>query len=237
MLKPFPRAMEPELMDQPGLDPMDHAQALAGLRRINLLSGSAEQLWPPIRKRATQAQRSRPLRVLDVACGGGDLLLRLGQKARRAGIAVDLAGCDMSRQALEISQATLSRDGFSGEFHVCNVCEDPLPKGYDVITSSLFLHHLEEAQVVHVLCAMRDSGADLLVLTDILRSRLGLALAKTVPPLLSRSPIVHTDAVLSVRAAYTRDEIRQLVFAAALPHARIRWCWPERFLLEWERDG
>jgi 2-polyprenyl-3-methyl-5-hydroxy-6-metoxy-1,4-benzoquinol methylase len=227
--------MVPELMDQPGLDPEDHAKALAGLRRINLLSGSAEQLWPAIRKHAIRTQWDRPLRVLDVACGGGDLLLRLGQKAKRAGIPVNLAGCDMSTQALEISRVTLSRGGFSGEFHLCNVCEDPLPQGYDVITSSLFLHHLEEAQVVHVLSAMRESGADLLVLSDILRSRLGLALAHTVPKLLSRSPIVHTDAVLSVRASYTLEEIQRLAAAAALPHPRIRWSWPERFLLVWER--
>lgn len=234
MLKTPPRIMEPELMDQPGLNPQAHAQALAGLRRINLLSGSAEQLWPPIRK-AAATNTMRPLRVLDVACGGGDLLLRLGQKARRAGVNLELAGCDMSAQALDIAATTLSRGGVASELHRCNVCTDPLPEGYDLITSSLFLHHLEEAQVVAVFKAMRDSGAQSLLLTDILRSSVGLALAHTIPHILSRSPIVHTDAVISVRAAYTRHEIGKLAEAAGLQDVRIRWCWPERFLLLWER--
>lgn len=223
-------------MDQPGLDPRDHAQALAGLRRINLLSGSAEQLWPHIRRKAQHRPAGGPLRVLDVACGGGDLLLRLGQKAKREGIALDLGGCDMSEQALEIAGATLASGGLEGDFHVCNVCEAPLPEGYDLITSSLFLHHLEEDQVVRVFQAMAASGAETLVLTDILRSRLGVALARTVPYFLSRSPIVHIDAVISVRAAYTQDEIRKLAAEAGLQDASIRWCWPERFLLTWERS-
>jgi hypothetical protein len=32
------RDRQPEVMDQPGLDPREHAKALTGLRRINTIS-------------------------------------------------------------------------------------------------------------------------------------------------------------------------------------------------------
>ena len=42
------RDRQPEVMDQPGLDPGEHARALAGLRLINGISGLAGSLLAPI---------------------------------------------------------------------------------------------------------------------------------------------------------------------------------------------
>ena len=66
----------PELMDQPGLDPHLHAQALGGLRRVNRFSATASQLWKPIEELAAQ-ESAGCLRILDVASGGGDVALEI----------------------------------------------------------------------------------------------------------------------------------------------------------------
>src|SRR5262245_61489219 len=42
------RNLQPEVMDQPGLDPVEHERALRALVRINLLSNTAGILWGPI---------------------------------------------------------------------------------------------------------------------------------------------------------------------------------------------
>jgi len=42
------RRRQPEIMDQPGLDRQAHVQALRGLARLNLWSGSARILWPEL---------------------------------------------------------------------------------------------------------------------------------------------------------------------------------------------
>src|SRR5437879_6346436 len=92
------RRRRPEVMDQPGLDAGRHVQALRGLERINRWSGSARILWPPLR--AAARATGRPLRVLDVATGAGDLPVRLWQRARRAGLALEIDGCDVSPRAV-----------------------------------------------------------------------------------------------------------------------------------------
>jgi hypothetical protein len=46
------RQLRPELMDQPGLDPIQHQQALLGLARINGLTRSAACFFPSIRRHA-----------------------------------------------------------------------------------------------------------------------------------------------------------------------------------------
>ena len=74
------RQLVPEIMDQPGLAPDRHHAALRGLSRINLLSGTARVLWPPLRELARETA-PRSARVLDLATGGGDVPLRLWRKA------------------------------------------------------------------------------------------------------------------------------------------------------------
>ena len=75
------RHLQPELMDQPDLDASRHLQALAALRRVNWLSRTAAIVWSAIRPLA-RSQADRPLRVLDVASGGGDVTLGVWRRAR-----------------------------------------------------------------------------------------------------------------------------------------------------------
>src|SRR5262249_55543516 len=93
------RRRQPEIMEQPGLDVRRHILALQGLKRINWWSGSAGILGPPIRALAQRLQ-PRTVRVLDIATGGGDIPVRLWQKARRAGLRIEVAGCDINPTAV-----------------------------------------------------------------------------------------------------------------------------------------
>src|SRR5438045_9098377 len=96
------RRLQAEIMDDPSLEAERHRAALRGLERINWWSGSARVLWPPLRALAREVGR-RPLRVLDVASGAGDVPIRLWHKARRAGIDLRLEGCDRSPEAVRFA--------------------------------------------------------------------------------------------------------------------------------------
>ncbi len=111
-----------------------------------------------------------------------------------------------------------------------------LPTGYDIITSSLFLHHLETPQAIDLLQRMGQAAGTMVLINDLIRSRLGYVLALIGTRVFSRSPIVHVDGPLSVRAAFTVCEARQLAEQAGLQGASIGWRWPFRFLLEWRRQ-
>ena len=73
----------------------------------------------------------------------------------------------------------------------------------------------------------------MILLFDLDRSRVGYLAAATVPRLLTRSPIVHTDALRSVRAAFTAEEARALAHEAGLSGAIVRRRFPFRWMLEW----
>lgn len=226
----------PELMDQPGLDPERHAKALVGLRRINAVSRSAACLFDPIRALARALPPgAAPLRLLDVACGGGDVALDLAALAQRHGLALAVEGCDISPQAVALAEARARERALEASFYVADVLADPLPDRFDVIVSSLFLHHLDTADAETLLARLAASSRQLLLISDLLRTPLGYGLALAGTQLLSRSPIVHIDGLLSVRGAFQLDEVAAMAERAGLHGVDLRRCWPERFLLRWAR--
>lgn len=216
------RRLEPEVMDQPGLDATEHRRALDALSRVNWLSLTASTL----RGELSQFQRTSGmalLRVLDVASGGGDVARALVGPGRH------VVGCDISPTAVEHAR----RRG--GEFFVHDALGSPLPRGFDAVVCTLFLHHLSEGQVVALLRRFVESEARLIVISDLDRCRAGLWSATLITRLITRSSIVHYDGPVSVRAAFTLPEIRALSKRAGLERVRLQRSWPFRWLLTWER--
>jgi 2-polyprenyl-3-methyl-5-hydroxy-6-metoxy-1,4-benzoquinol methylase len=227
------RSVRPERMDDPSLPPAEHTRALAGLRRINAISLSGYVVWRALRRFVDHA---RPLVLLDVACGGGDVLVAIARRARRAGVALELHGCDISPHALGLAEQRLAAAGFSFTAHAAD-CLDPQamePDIVDVTLSTLFLHHCVEAQARQLIASMTLSARCGCVLADLERSRLGYLAALLGSRVLSRSPVVHTDALLSVRAALSLHEVRDLLADSGVQTAAVRRAWPFRFVATWE---
>lgn len=225
------RDRQPEVMDQPGLAVTEHERALAGLSRINFFSATAGGYLRPLRRMPS------PLRILDVACGGGDVVRRLARYGTRHGLAWHVAGCDLSPVAVEHARRVASVEKVAAEYFVHDALAGPPPGEYDAIICSLFLHHLEEPQAVRLLELLTETaGVRALFVSDLNRSLLGLALAHAACRLLSASPVVHTDGPLSVRAAFTRAEAAAIAARAGLRNVTVRRCWPCRWMLTWGRE-
>jgi 2-polyprenyl-3-methyl-5-hydroxy-6-metoxy-1,4-benzoquinol methylase len=233
MLDPFDistRVREAEVMDDPALDADAHHRALVGLGRINRISQTADALWRAIREDACRS--NRPLRLLDVATGGGDVPRRLAHLAQSNNIAMDIHACDVSRRAVAYARQQ-TRD-------VCvfmhDALRDALPRGFDIITCNLFVHHLPAQDAQSLLNNMAQAAQHMVVVSDLRRCPLGYAAARIGTQLLTRSPVVHVDGLRSVRAAFTMDEASQLAGRAGLLGATIQAHWPWRWMLIWRRS-
>jgi 2-polyprenyl-3-methyl-5-hydroxy-6-metoxy-1,4-benzoquinol methylase len=233
------RDRQPEVMDQPGLDAQLHHQALEGLRRSNRISRTAQSLWNGLEATGVlrcKGQRDR-VRVLDLACGGGDVAIGLASMAQRAEVPLTVHGCDRSELAVAHAQAAAERAGVSSvKFFPLDVLHDPLPDDYDAILCTLFLHHLAEADCIALLERIAAATGHTLLVDDLIRSRMGFALVWLGTHLLTSSPVVHVDGPLSVRAAFDLTEVRTMAARAGLHGATIHRHWPERFTLSWSKS-
>jgi SAM-dependent methyltransferase len=228
------RRRRPEVMDQPGLPAPRHDRALRGLARLNSWSGSARLLWGPLAQLARRAPR-RPLRVLDLATGAGDVPVRLWRRARRGGLDLEIDACDISPVAVEHARRRAARAGAPVRFFVHDALCGPALGGYDAAVCSLFLHHLSEDEAVLFLRRMAGAAERLVLVNDLERTRGGLALAYVATRLLTASDVVHTDGPRSVEGAFTREELQALAARAGLAGASVQRRWPFRLLLSWSK--
>src|ERR1700691_1464123 len=137
----------PELMDG-DCSYEDFRGCLSSLEQINrwLLGYRPTLAWlkrlPP--------GLSVPVHIVDVGCGGGDLLRQISAWARRRGIAVELTGIDLNPYAARAAaESTPTALGIA--WVIGDALEYRLEKPVDIVVSSLMAHHLEDNEVVALL--------------------------------------------------------------------------------------
>ncbi len=220
-------------MDDPALGAAEHAAALRGLQRVHRITGTVGRLWRPI-EHLLKTEGLKELSVMDVGCGDGWMLRQLGDCARQRGYKLHLVGCDFSARALELCGAAFTQADVPIELHQVDVLQHALPGPADVVINSLFLHHFADEDVVSILEQLAAQAGRLLLIEDLQRSRLGYALCWLGVHMLTRCRVVHVDGPLSVKAAFSLSEARELLDRAGLREARISCHWPERFVITWE---
>jgi 2-polyprenyl-3-methyl-5-hydroxy-6-metoxy-1,4-benzoquinol methylase len=228
------RHRQPELMDAPDLLPSRFIETLRGLERVNAVTRSSRLMWPDI-KAAAARHPARPIRVLDVACGGGDVLLALWRWAKKAGLDVSFAGCDLSETAVGYAKLTAEQAGAPIAFYRLRIPDDDLPGGFDMIMSTLFLHHLDEDVAISFLREAAAKARDRVVIQDLVRGRLSYWFARFGTSVLLLSDICRLDGRTSVEGAFTRSEARALADRAGLSQAEVLARFPFRYLIRWVR--
>lgn len=228
------RCRENEVMDDPRLERDRHHCALDGLERINYVSMVVPTLAEPIL--ALQEELGgRPVKVLDVACGGGDVVIGLWQHGHERGVDLQVDGCDRSEVSVEHARTRAWQARAEVRFFELDAAGSQLPEGYDVIITTLFLHHLDDAQAVELLQGMAAACRRMLLANDLVRSPASWLLAWGATRLLTRSDVARVDGPRSVRAAFTIAEARDLARRAGLAGVTVEPRWPCRYLLTWRR--
>lgn len=230
------RDRQPEWMDDPKIDPDLHKQALVGLSRLNRLSGVAGAMYSHVRKYA-RAIGPRPMRILDVASGAADVPIHWACRAKRDRLNLEITTVDISGTAVEQQQKSAQAAGVQLHPIEMDCLKHPLPTGFDMVTCSLFMHHLDDHDSFRLLQSMQSATEDAILICDLERSRLNLALVTIGSRLVTRSPVVHFDGPASVRAAYTAQEFKRLAQSALTRPIQVRSVIPCRFIAKFEEKA
>ena len=140
-----------------------------------------------------------------------------------------------SVRALDHARVLAAKCRANVEFFTIDLVTQALPDGYDVITSSLFLHHLDEGQAIALLRKMRAAAGRLALVNDLARGRSGWLAALLGSRLLTRSLTVRIDALLSVEGAFTPSEALEMARRAGWIGVKLYRKFPFRYLLAWRR--
>jgi ubiquinone/menaquinone biosynthesis C-methylase UbiE len=197
-----------ELLDGP-LPPADLRATLDDLDRLNAWFGGYALTLARVRRVANELPRDRRLVVLDVGGGRGDLALRIVRWARRAGRAVQVIVLDRDPTMLALARRRTAR--YPEIALVCgNAAALPLRAGaVDIAVAALTIHHLTPDEATAALAAMARA-ARVVVVNDLLRTPIALVLVWLTTRALRLHPVSRHDGPMSVRRAYSADELTAL---------------------------
>ena len=216
-----------EYLDRP-VPRADRDATLADVDRLNTFGGYALTL-EAIGRAAARVPAPRPLLVIDVGGARGDFARRLIRHGPSLGHAVRVVVVDRDPDLLALAVAA-KHPGLS----VVRADATALPfreDSADVVTMSLTLHHLDPDAAVRSVGEMRTVARLGVVINDLLRTRLSLLLVWLATRCIARHWISRHDGPLSVRRAYSPDELRTLAEKAGVRTLRIeRHPWLGRVL-------
>lgn len=197
------RTVESELLDGDCGTPAEIAGALADLRRVNRWFGgvtTSERLV----ERVVNESALRHFELLDVGSGSGDVPLALVRRFERRGVRLSATLLDQHGTHLPQLATAVIGDALSLPFP---------PESYDLVTCSLLVHHFEPPVLKRFVQEALRVARIALIINDLRRSRLHLALAAAARPLF-RSRMAWRDGFVSIRRAYTEQELRGLLTGA-----------------------
>ncbi len=202
------RSSELERMDIEPLDPRTVNAVLGNLETINQwLGGVRATLWHLdrfVRRRTPQA----PLRLLDWGTGGADMPRAIVRWARKRRIPIQILGIDNDPAIVAYAQEACLAYPEIELLRADARDFSPAPKSFDVVHSSLTLHHLPDEAIVELLKKSDRIAQGGLIMNDLRRSVRAWAWIWTLSRLSGAHPMVQEDGPLSVRRAFTAEELQ-----------------------------
>jgi Methyltransferase domain len=210
----LPRVLEPETLDHLAPDDPVAQRSRRDLRRVNAFMGARGILERALAKALattaeTAARAGRRLRVIELGCGDGKLMLDVAKHRGTRWPDVDLDLLDRQPIVEPETIAAYAAAGWKARPRVADVLDwaDERDAGerWDVVVANLFLHHFDGEGLRRLLsgCARR---ADALAACEPRRSRFALGASHLIF-FLGANAVTRRDGVLSVRAGFVGREL------------------------------
>jgi trans-aconitate methyltransferase len=217
------RSAQSEILDGQ-VSTADLAHILRDLARFN---GAMQGHLPIVRwldRAVKDLPNERPLTLLDIGCGYGDLLRAIRAWAQKRGRTVRLIGVDLSPQVIEVARSVTSPvDDI--EYHAADIFTFTPPTPIDFVVTSLVTHHLPDDLIVRFLRWMETMAARGWMIYDLQRNVVPFYFIALAGVVLRLHPVVTYDGRVSVARSLTRREWQARLVDAGIPREVVDLRW------------
>ncbi len=223
------RSTEKEFLDSELLSANDLNRNLAELNIINKMLGG----YRASTRGFNEILKTHPsvYNVLDIGFGGGDSIFHLSKLAASRNIPVFFVGVDLKEDCLSYAEKKLAL--VLNKRLICKDYRDISPEmldDTDIIHCSLFLHHLNDNEIIHLFQMARFHHCILLI-NDLHRHWLAYQSIRLLTGIFSRSWLVKNDAPISVKRGFRKKELLALLSRSGFTSFSVKWSWPFRYIV------
>lgn len=222
------RSTEEEIMDDLNCDGDVVDQTLRELEVINKLLGGNYVTINGLNK-IIGLEKPKTLKIVDLGCGGGDILKLIAKWGRRKKIELELIGIDANPNIIEFAKQNtvdfpeisyLDINIFSAEFK---------DMSFDIATATLFTHHFSDDELANLLGSLKGQAKVGVIINDIHRHWFAYHSIKMLTSLFSKSDMVKNDAAVSVLRSFRKSELKGILKKAKIRNYGLRWMWAFRW--------
>jgi hypothetical protein len=246
------RSVLPERMDVEALNAESTAQILKTLEAINTwLGGARATLWH-LRRFSRHWSPGQRIRIIDWGTGGADIPRALVRWGRSKGFHIEIVGIDNNpvvvayareacREYPEISivdaDVTPAKAGAQSNHALDSGLRrnDDVNEPFDYALSSLTLHHLSDQEIIALLQRSDRLTLRGMIMNDLKRSVRAWAWIWALSRLGRAHPIVQYDGPLSVKRAFTPNELRNFARQANVTYTEVHTHFGYRLTLAGEK--
>jgi len=221
-------------MDEPDIKPSRLARSLRFIRFINAVLGYRRVILRHLDWFGANWQSGQPITIIDLATGSADIPRAILRWADRRGLDVSVVGVDRHPVTAGIA-ARLSRDPRL-TIAEADVSDLPFaPGSFDYPTSSMFLHHLDDADIVRTLRTMDALARRGIIVSDLLRHRRAYLWIKLLT--LPCPRMLRHDACVLVAQSLDKAQVMKARQDAGLAYTRYCRDSGHRWALAGEKSG
>jgi hypothetical protein len=203
----------PEILDSDACSPADVEISMRDIGRVNRWFGGVTTTQKMV-ERVAQTSGMNRLSLLEVAAGSGEVPDMVRERLARRGIAVEATLLDRAGSHLPMGNSSCGNPSGQNRSVVADAFALPFGDGsFDLVSCCLFAHHLSPEQLAQFVREGLRVSRRALLINDLVRHPLHLALAFVGFPLM-RSRVAWLDGLTSVRRAYIPIEIRSMISSA-----------------------
>ena len=197
------------------------------LAAINRWLGGNKVTMEGLKKLLRKSSKDMPLTIVDLGCGGGDILRDVAKFGRKNGFNFNLIGIDANEDAV-IYARELSLDYPEISYRHINIFSEEFKTiDYDIVLTTLFLHHFNQEQLVNLLSKLLKKARLGIVVNDLHRNALAYYLFRLLCTVIPNK-MVKEDGLTSVLKGFKRKELATLSSLIQVK-PNIKWKWAFRY--------
>ncbi len=196
-------------MDKPDADPELLSNTYRQFGRINKLLSGWDRIYRYYIKPIVRANRGTAS-ILDIGCGGGDIIRYLHELSFEDGFDIRFTGIDPDRRSIEFIAKNEWPENVT---FYAKKAKDLIHEGqrFDIVISNHLVHHLTEKQLTSLCRDARLLARKLVLFSDIERSDLGYLCFQLAAPLLFRNSYIVKDGLISIKKSYRKSELESVL--------------------------
>ncbi len=216
------RSHQKELMDDTSISDSRVETAYKELHIINKYLGGISVTKEGIRFLNNPSKTK--MKILDLGGGVSDILYDINTDSGN----LNIFSLDLNKYVCRYQKLIKGNNKI-----ICaNALEFPVKnKSFDLIHSSLFFHHLSENEIIQLLNNLIPSVKKGIIINELRRNLFALIGIRLLTLIFSRSEFVKYDAPMSVRRAFTKEELANIFAEAGIKNYVIKKKWAFRFLI------